>query len=138
MLGGPLPDSGRPAAQDRDVERVDADLHELLGRRGGHRRSGSERVERGDRIRLANEALERPVAALLDARRDPGERRQRPEGPTAAGEPEGRDVVLLAVVVRRQGRGLEQVHRPVRPDEPAAGEGRAGRQGDDERRGAEG
>ena len=75
------------------------------------------------RLGLLDEALEGPVAALLDLRGDPGERRQRPELATAAtGELEGRDVVLHAVVVGGQGRGPQQVDRAVRADQAAAGE----------------
>ena len=88
----------------------------------------------GDRVRLADEALEGPVAALLDARRDPGERRQRAERAAAAGELEGGDVVLRAVVVGGQRRRAQQVDRAVRADQAAAGEGRRGRQRDDEER----
>src|SRR4029078_10563506 len=50
---------------------------------------------------------------------------------------EGRDVVLGPVVVGRQGRGPEQVDRPVRPDEPATCEGGGRRQGDAEKGGPE-
>ena len=87
--------------------------------------------ERGSVSRT--QALERPVAALLDARRDPGERRQRAELATAAGELERRDVVLHAVVVGGERGGPEEVDRAVRPDQTAAGEGRRGRQDRDER-----
>jgi hypothetical protein len=105
MIGGPLADLIRPAAKDRDVERIDLDLHELLrGTRSG-RRGEPEEAVLGDRIGFANEALEGPVAALLDLRGDPGEWRQRAERPTATGELERRDVVLIAVVVARQRRG---------------------------------
>ena len=101
VIGRPLADRDGPAAQDRDVERVDADLEQLLGRAAGGV-GGDAHGRGGDRVGLADEALERPVAALLDLRRDAGERRQRPERPAAAGELEGRDVVLLAVVISRR------------------------------------
>ena len=135
VLRSPMPDRHRAAAQDGDVEGVDADLHELLGRTG---RGGGEQPigGRDGRIGLADQALEGPVAALLDARRHPGEGRQRPERPAATGELEGRDVVLLAVVVGGQRRRPEEVDRAVRPDQSAAREGRRRRQRDEEQGGA--
>ncbi len=119
---GPAADLVGTAAQDGDVERVDADLHQHLCLVAG----GAGGEDRGlrDRLGLADEALEGPVAALLDLRRDPGEWRERPERPAAAGELERGDVVLLAVVVARQRRRAEQVDRAVRPDQPAAGQHR--------------
>ena len=85
-----------------------------------------------DRVRLADEALEGPVATLLDARRDPGQRRDRAERAATAGELEGRDVVLRAVVVAGHRRGAQQVDRAVRPDQPTARQRRHGGQPDDE------
>ena len=123
---GPLADVRGAALEDGHVEGVDADLHEDLGtcRR---RRASRNRPSRADgRIRLADQALERPVAALLDARGDARERRDRAEGAAAALELECRHVVLDAVVVARERRRSEQVDGAIRPDEPAAGEGRAG------------
>ena len=84
------------------------------------------RARLGHRFGLADEALEGPVAALLDLRRHPGEWRQRAERPATAGELERGDVVLLAIVVARQRRRAEQVDRAIRPDQPATGEHRRG------------
>ena len=79
------------------------------------------------RVRLADQPLERPVAALHDARRDAGQRRDRAERAATARELEGGDVVLHAVVVAGEGRRPEQVHRAVGADEPAARERRVPR-----------
>ena len=79
----PLADLGRAALEDRDVQGVDADLHDHLGAGSCAQRSVE---EHGLRVRLADEPLEGPVAALLDARRNPGQRGERAERATAARE----------------------------------------------------
>ena len=84
-------------------------------------RAEREEALRAPGIRLADQALERPVAALLDTRRYPGEWRQAAEGTPAAGEFERGDVVLDPVVVARERRRPQEVDRPVGTDEPAAG-----------------
>ncbi len=76
VLGGPLADRSRTTAQHGHIERVDADLHEFLGRTGGRRGGTEGEVALERRLRLADEPLERPVAALLDARRDAWQWRQ--------------------------------------------------------------
>ena len=69
------------AAQDGDIEGVDPDLQQFLGRtRFGRRRGGTNRVQLL-RLRLADKTLERPVAALLDARRDSGSGVNDPNAP---------------------------------------------------------
>ena len=64
VIRSPLADIRRAALEHRDVEGIDADRHEDL-RAGGLE---PDRVQRrGDRrIRLADQPLEGPVAALLD------------------------------------------------------------------------
>jgi hypothetical protein len=130
VLLGPRPDLVGATLEDRDVQGVDLDRHQDLGARS--RASGGEELDgvTRDRVRLLDEALERPVATLLDARRDAGQGSQRAEGSAAALELEGRDVVLDAVVVADERRRPEEVHRPVRADEATAGEGRCGREQD--------
>ena len=91
-------------------------------------------AESRTRARLADQALEGPVAALHDARRDAGQGSDRAELAAAAGELEGGDVVLDAVVIARERRRPEQVDCAVRSDQAAAGEGRGGRQEDRQRR----
>ena len=88
-----------------------------------------------DRVRLADQALEGPVAALDDLARDPGQRGDGAERPAATRELERGDVVLLAVVVAGEGGGPEEVHGPVGADETAAGEGRGGGQEESQQRG---
>ena len=83
---------------------------------------------------LADQPLEGPVAALLDARRDRGQRRDRAERAAAAGELERRDVVLDAVVVAGERRRPEEVDRAVRSDEPATGERRTSGQEESQQR----
>ena len=121
---GPDADLVGAAAQDRDVERVDRDFHEDLGavtRGRGATRARRGRT-RGPGVGLDAEPLERPVAALLDARRYPGEWRETAEGATATGELERGDVVLHPVVVSGERRRPEQVDGPIGTDEPAAGQ----------------
>src|SRR6185436_7564341 len=119
---------GGAALEDRDIEGIDLDLHDLLGA-SGCRGAGPDGIEE-DRTGLADEALERPVAALLDTRRHAGERRDRAELPAAAGELEGGHVVLGAVVVAGERRRPQEVDRAVRPDQSPAGEGGSRREKD--------
>ena len=140
MVLGPRADVGRAALEDGDVERVDLDLHELLGAdAAGAAAATRRRRTRWTGLGLADQPLERPVAALHDARRDAGQRRDRAERAAAARELEGGDVVLDAVVVAGEGRRPEQVDGAVRADQPAAGERRGDRQeeAEDRRREAE-
>jgi hypothetical protein len=117
----PSADGLTAALEDGDVERVDLHLHEDLrvfartGRCECGRREHSALCDLG----LTDEALERPVAAFLDQRRDGGERYQRAELPATALELERGDVVLDAIVVAREGRGAQQVDRAVGPMRPA-------------------
>jgi hypothetical protein len=93
------------------------------------RKSGApEGVELLDRFGLADQPLERPVAALDDARRDARQGRDRAERAAATRELEGGHIVLDAVVVTREGRRPKEVHGPVRADQPAARERRGDRQ----------
>ena len=108
------------AAQDGDVERVDAGLEQHLGA-GRAGAAGEVECGLGRGIRLADEALEGPVAAANDIGRDAGERGDAAERAATARECEGRHVVLHAGVVTGKGRGAQQVHRTVRADEPATG-----------------
>ena len=90
---------------------------------GGRR--GREEIEAEaalDWVGLEAQPLERPVAALLDTRRYPGEWRETAEGATATGELERGDVVLHPVVVSGERRRPEQVDGPIGTDEPAAGQ----------------
>ena len=122
----------RATLEHGDVERVDLDLHELFGAR----RRGNGLQPKGiigrERRRLANQPLEGPVTTFLDARRNAGKGRDRPEGAAAARKLEGGDVVLDAVVVAGEGRRPQEVDRPVGADQPAAGEGRGDCQEDAE------
>ena len=123
LLGGPVGDRPAAALQDRDVERVDADLLEDLRRR---RPSGAAALRRrlGHRGRdLLLEALQRPVPAALDLGRLGGQRDDRPERLLVARELEVGDVVLEAVVVGGERRRAHELHRAVGPDEAAAGPG---------------
>ncbi len=128
MFGRPLADLTAAAAQDGDVQRVDAHLHELLGVTGRTLRrqaAGTPRSRTGSVSRI--EPLQSPVAAALDRGRHAGERHERAElAATAARELERGHVVLDAVVVAGERRGSEQVHGAVRADEPAARECRSG------------
>jgi hypothetical protein len=129
---GPQPDLVAAAAQDRDVERVDGRLEQHISLAGGEAsrvRGGGLEQEVG-RIGFENQALEGPVAAALDLRRDVGQGRDRAEGTAAAGELEAGDVVLDAFVVAGEGRGAKKVHGPVRTDQAAAGQ--RGRGGDEQ------
>ena len=85
---GPQPDLVAAAAEDRDVERVDGRLEQDLGLGRRRRRQPSREEKRPLRhgIGLADESLERPVAAALDLARDVGQGRDRAEGSAAAGE----------------------------------------------------
>ena len=107
-------DGRRAAAQDGDVEGVDADLHELLGLvAGGRGGAGALSSSSGGSVsRTRRWSVQSPPFSTLDG--TPGEWRQRPERAAAAGELEGGDVVLLAVVVGGQRRRLQQVDRAVR------------------------
>ena len=100
----------------------DLHLHEDLGGLGG-RAVGEGRGPQWQvlRLRLPAQALQRPVAALLDARRYPGEGRQAAERPAPTGELERGDVVLHPVVIPGERRRPEEIDGPVRADEPAAG-----------------
>ena len=81
-----------------------------------------------DGLRLADQPLQRPVAAALDARRDARQRGDRAEPAAASGKREGRDVVLDPGLVADERRRPEQVDRAVWPDQAAAGERRARRE----------
>ena len=70
VVRGPRADLVGAALEDGDVERVDPDLHEDLGAVARPRPPAASARRSGLRLGLADEALERPVAALLDARRD--------------------------------------------------------------------
>ena len=70
---------------------------------------------------LEAQALERPVAALLDARRDAREGRQAAERTATTGELERGHVVLVPVVVARERRRPQEIDRAVGPDQSAAG-----------------
>ena len=98
----------------------------FLDRRGGRRRAKP--VEAGLELRLdlALQALQRPVAAADYLRGDGRQRHDRPELRAAALELEPGDVVLDAVVVRRERRGPHELDGPVRRDERPAGERGAG------------
>src|SRR5438045_924504 len=115
VLRRPPADGLAATTQDRDVERVDPDLLEddrvLVPRRARQRQRRAELL-RG--FRLANETLERPVAAADDVARDARQRHERAEPPAAASELERRDVVLDAVVVAGERRGAEQIDGTVR------------------------
>src|SRR4029077_7163309 len=104
-----------------DVQRVDVDLHQDLGAFLDRVVNGTEANCRNG-VRLADEPLERPVATLLDATGDAGERRQRAERAAATLKLECRHVVLYAFVVANEGRGSEQVDGTIRADEPTAGQ----------------
>ena len=107
VVGRPLADLGRAAAQDGHVEGVDADLHELLGRVGrrGSGRVGGERRDAGSVSRMRRWSVQSPPFSTLDG--IPGSGVERAERPAAAGELEGRDVVLVAVVVARRASSCE-------------------------------
>ena len=76
-------------------------------------------------MRLALEALQRPIAAALDLRWHAGQRDEGAELAAAALELEGRDVVLDAVAVAGEGGRAAEVDRAVGADEPGAGLGQA-------------
>ena len=122
MVGRPAADLVGAATQDRDVQRVDGDLHEDLGLTGGGPHGiGREEARLRLRVGLEPQPLERPVTALLDAGRYPGEWRQAPEGSATARELERGDVVLLAVVIPGERRRSQEIDRPIGADQPAAG-----------------
>ena len=80
---------------------------------------------------LLGQALEGPVPASHHLVRDAGERDDRPDRLTGAGELERRHVALHAVVVGGQRGRSGQLDRAVLAHEPAAGRGRGGGDGDD-------
>ncbi len=121
VIAGPHADLVGAAAQDGDVEGIDGDFHQDLGGVAATRGAEEEALGRRERIGLEAQSLERPVAALLDARRYPGEWRQAAERAATARELERGDVVLLAIVIARERRRPQEVDGPVRTDEPAAG-----------------
>ena len=114
------PTRGGAAAQDGDVERVDADLHQLLGRAGRRRGcwTASPRTAVRSRGSAAGASSRRP--STLDGT---GEWRQRAECPAAAGELEGRDVVLRPIVIAGQRRRAQAGPRrsPISPPQANAG-----------------
>src|SRR5437867_5659616 len=121
VLGGPASDRLAAAAEDRDVERVDLHLHQDHRVRCRRReRDGAADRELRD-LRLADEALERPVAALFHGGGNTWQGNERAELPASALELERRDVVLDAVVVAGEGRRPEQVDRAVGADQARAG-----------------
>ena len=124
VLLGPGGDVRAAALEDGDVERVDAGLEDDLDVTGAPDgiELGARRLR--DRVGLEEQALEGPVAALLDARRLVRERDDRAELLAATGVLEGGDVVLDTVVVGRERGGAQEADRPVRADEPTAGESR--------------
>ena len=125
MLLGPVGHGLAATLEDRDVERVDAGLEDDLDAIGRSDGGLIETAREGDRgARLEDEALEGPVAALLDGRRLVREGDDRAELPAAPGVLEGRDVVLDPLVVARERRRPQQADRSVGADQAAAGEGR--------------
>ncbi len=121
MIRGPGADLRGATFEHRDVEGIDLDLHQDLGAARGGRGGKPCEVRLRDGIRLTDESLEGPVTALLDARRYSGEWRETAERTSATGELEGRHVVLDPVVIARERRRPQEVDRPIRSDEPAAG-----------------
>jgi hypothetical protein len=121
VIGRPRADLGGATLEHRDVQGIDLDLHQHFGAARGSRRRESREVRLGNGVRLTDKPLERPVAALLDARRYSGERRQAAERASATSELEGRHVMLDPVVITRERRRPQEIDRPIRSDEPAAG-----------------
>ena len=73
IFRGPVEDGLAAAAQHGDVQRAHLDLLQHDGRARLQRPPGEGEVEdRGLRVRLAEEPLERPPSALFDFLRDRG------------------------------------------------------------------
>ena len=126
VLVGPVRHSGAAALEHGQIERIHACLQQHLdsvlsrgGLRGGHRKKAR-------RLCLAYQPLERPRPTALDAGRDVGQWNERAELAAATQELEGCDVVLYAVVVRRQRGRTPKIYRAVGPNEPGTGQRRAG------------
>ena len=133
MVLGPQPDLVAATAEDRDVERVDRRLEQDLGLAveacadvGGHVEESRPRADRSRGSRRWS-VQSPPRSTLLGMS---GRGVIEPEGSAAAGELEGGDVVLDAVVIAGEGRRAKQVDGPVRADEAAAAE--CGRGGDEQ------
>ena len=123
MLGRPRADGDRAALEHGDVERVDLRLQDHDGAlRGG--RSGEDAIGREDRrVRLQDQPLQGPAAALDHLRRDARQRDDRAHVPARLpGVLERRDVVLDTVVVRGERRGAGQADGAVGRQEGAARE----------------
>ena len=126
VLVGPVGHVRAAALEHGQVERVDARFQHHLDARRRAPALGAAAASGARRRRFADQSLQGPGAAALDAGGHVGQRDERAELAAAAQELEGGDVVLDAVVVGRQGRRAAEVDRAVRADQPGAGEGRAG------------
>jgi hypothetical protein len=126
VVDRPLADRVAATAQDGDVERVDLGLLEHLGVRDCTGSSLRERSPRDRGSDLLFEALQRPVAAALDLRRDPGQRHDRADRLAGPAELEAGHVALDAVVVSGERGRAGELDGAVLADQAAARDRRRG------------
>src|SRR6185437_16166673 len=108
-----------------DIERLDLDLLDHLGRARSRRACTVIQRERWLRVRLTFQPLKRPGAALLDAERNRGQRHNPADIVEVALIGEAGQVVLDAVVPGHQRCGALQPDGAIGRDEAATGSGGA-------------